>query len=556
MSVLDWIQEQIPSLFFPILSEPADKTPNFEELEESCLDSLDDEVDLLYIWGLPGFSTLERLIVWKKAKPSRLLVLVESHLGKVVPFLEQLQVRGLLSKDLLFTIEVLKEGAIHRWAKMRPRDRLEVVALLSYRDSEYKAIRQQLLEATALSHALLQDRLQGHQLFQQFLDTISILPTSFYANRWKDAFRGVPAVICGAGPSLEEALPWIRELAASPASALVITGGSALPVLSRHGIWPHFGVAVDPNLEEYRRLKHYTGFEVPFLYATRLFPACFQTVSGPFGFMHSGVGGMWDFWLSEALGMNEPLLGSVLEEGSMSVTALCLSWAHLLGCSPLILAGVDLAYVQGKHYAQGAVASGTEVTIKQSLSAADRLVKVYDRSGQDLYTANRWLMEARAYDQWARTLHRGQIFTLSEQGLVIQAIPPCSLQEATLKTPHLPSRSLRQEIASWVDRTWMSDETQAVLATKYRELQEGIDRIEAHLEVMVGKKSGSLILAEIELEEDPIFQMLFYDRTWQAQATGRDVWLLLYDQILLYRRAIQTSTSPSSWIAKVSSSIK
>ena len=60
----------------------------------------------------------------------------------------------------------------------------------------------------------------------------------------KGQFNGIPAVICGAGPSLEKSFSELKEI---QDRAVIIAGGSALAPLSRSHIPIHFAAAVDPD---------------------------------------------------------------------------------------------------------------------------------------------------------------------------------------------------------------------------------------------------------------------------------------------------------------------
>lgn len=59
---------------------------------------------------------------------------------------------------------------------------------------------------------------------------------------WKDALRGLPAFVCGAGPSLDVSAP---ILAAHAGQAVVFSADSALRALHRHGVQADFAVSID-----------------------------------------------------------------------------------------------------------------------------------------------------------------------------------------------------------------------------------------------------------------------------------------------------------------------
>ncbi len=59
---------------------------------------------------------------------------------------------------------------------------------------------------------------------------------------WKNALAGMPAIVCGAGPSLDVSAP---ALAAAAADAVVFAADSALRALARHGVQADFAISVD-----------------------------------------------------------------------------------------------------------------------------------------------------------------------------------------------------------------------------------------------------------------------------------------------------------------------
>ncbi|HLP09689.1 MAG TPA: 6-hydroxymethylpterin diphosphokinase MptE-like protein [Opitutaceae bacterium] len=57
------------------------------------------------------------------------------------------------------------------------------------------------------------------------------------------AFAGAPLVLVAAGPSLDDALPFLRRVAPH---ALIVTGNTSFRALAAHGLSPHLTVTVDP----------------------------------------------------------------------------------------------------------------------------------------------------------------------------------------------------------------------------------------------------------------------------------------------------------------------
>ncbi len=553
---------------FPHLGLLSSSWP-IQEIRDEPLPSLQlEKVEALYFYGIGNGSIYFQVKNWLHAKKERELIFLEDNPGAIASFLLRPESADILSDPQIHLALLSKNKQIEQelgtLAERLPERRIEVAALPSYSGRRFQNLRLKLLRKTTLSHALHLDRCHGYQAFENFLKNLKHLPQSFYANALKDTFQGIPAIVCGAGPSLQQSMDLLRNL---ENRALIIAGGSTLAALSSQGVSPHFGMAVDPNLEEYRRLKNNFAFEVPLLYSTRVFPAIFQTCNGPFGYMRSGIGGVPELWIEEQLGLLGPLLGDFLSPESISVTAICLAWAQFLGCNPILLNGVDLAYTGKKRYANGVAEEGEVLfaEIDAEKSAADRIVKRKDRLGKPIYTAIRWIMESASFSYFAKKHPEVRFINTTEGGIGFQGIDYMPLADAS-------SRFLQKEydLRSLIHRE-IAIASMPVFAKerideKIDELKESLDRLIDHLQILTGRKKGSTVLAEMELKDEIAFLYLFYDmdgvletslrrtfRDWMPDESGvemekrsqlrsQEKWTRLLDLSLLYQSLFQKNT--------------
>lgn len=493
LSTADLLMERFPKL--GLLTPKFSVQGKAEELLPIDL----EKVEILYVYGIGEGAAYRQLKKWLWEKPERKLIFLEDEPKWIASFLQADGAEEFLKDERVF-IELLDqtETLAQKW----PVRHVEVVALPSRKGKKFQKLKEELLRKTALSSALFIDRLHGYQPFENFVQNLRRLPESFYANGLKGAFAGVPAVVCGAGPSLEQAMPILEKV---KKHALLIAGGSTVGALSSQGIMPHFAMAIDPNLEEYRRFRDSFAFDVPLLYSTRLFPGVFQTCNGPFGYMRSGIGGAAELWIEEELGLNDPLLGENLSEESISVTAICLAWAVFLGCNPIFLSGIDLAYTANKRYANEEEEEVSQ--LEKEKSAPDRIVKRKARQGQFVSTAIRWLIEEQGFSQFAKKHRELQFFNTTEGGLLIRGIPDCSL-EACLQ---FPKRNLKKEVQRQIAASPMPPNTEKIIKEKLKELKKSLDQVILHLEILAKEKKGSEALAEMDLQEELAFAILFYD---------------------------------------------
>jgi hypothetical protein len=500
--------ERFPKLGLLVPRWPLTET-SFEKISPIHL----EKVDVLYFYGLGRGEIYPHVRNWLHENAERALILLEDDPGVIASFLHSSNAKEMLS-DRQVHLELLSKGRerdqeLNALAEKFPLKRVEVAALPSYRARRFQVLRLQLLRKTTLYHALYLDRLHGYQPFQNFVQNMRHLPESFYANALNKSFVGVPAIVCGAGPSLQKEMDVLRTL---ENRALMIAGGSTIAALSSQGVLPHFAMAVDPNLEEYRRLKNSFAFEVPLLYSTRVFPAIFQTCNGPFGYMRSGIGGMAELWIEEELGLLDPLLGENLSSESISVTAICIAWAQFLGCNPIILSGVDLAYTGKKRYAPG-VGEDEEIpfaAIDAEKSAADRIIKRKDRKGNSVYTAVRWVMESSSISHFAKKHPEVRFINTTDGGIGFKDIDFMSLSEVVdqfLRQNYDLQGLVHQKISA----ASMPLHCRERIIEKMNELKESLTRLIGHLEILAGNRKGFCALAEMELKEEMAYPYLFYD---------------------------------------------
>lgn len=176
------------------------------------------------------------------------------------------------------------------------------------------------------------------------IENLPVLARTADVARLTNAADGLPAVVVGAGPSLDRSH---RALAAVRDHAVLIAADTALRPLLAAGIEPDAAVAVDPGEANARHLLE--------------LPPSPQTVLACEGCLDPRVLRAWaprlfTFkvsahepwpWL-EAHGLTRHLLPAW---GSVVTSAFEL--ALLLGCDPIVFVGLDLAFTRGQPYARG-----------------------------------------------------------------------------------------------------------------------------------------------------------------------------------------------------------
>ncbi|MBL8968504.1 MAG: DUF115 domain-containing protein [Spirochaetaceae bacterium] len=157
-----------------------------------------------------------------------------------------------------------------------------------------------------------------------------------------------PVFVCGAGPSLEAAIPFLAERRGDLA---LVACDTALPSLLAAGLEPDLVVCLEGQAHNLADFTSAGGRPFPLLADLSSHPATFRALSGPkhLTLVRIAPGG----FMSRLRALGLPLLG-VPPLGSVGVHAV--HAARLLGPGPVLAAGLDFAYERGKTHARGAPA--------------------------------------------------------------------------------------------------------------------------------------------------------------------------------------------------------
>ncbi len=155
-------------------------------------------------------------------------------------------------------------------------------------------------------------------------------------------FRGVPAVVVSAGPSLDRNISLLRVL---ENHAVLICVDTSLGPLHRAGVRPHLVLAGDSSEANFRHLQGLGHTGAALVAEPMTHPRIVEEFDGDKFIMSFNEVLMKE--LSGILGD----FGVVKAWGSISTGAFDL--ARKLGCDPIVFAGQDLAFSDGRYYAHG-----------------------------------------------------------------------------------------------------------------------------------------------------------------------------------------------------------
>ncbi|WP_284452522.1 6-hydroxymethylpterin diphosphokinase MptE-like protein [Parachlamydia acanthamoebae] len=266
----------------------------------------------------------------------------------------------------------------------------------------------------------------GQFFFRNFYKNILSLPDSHLGNGLFDQFKGVPAIICGAGPSLEKNGDLIAGL---KDKALILAGGTAVNTLNAKGILPHFGVQIDPNWYQMTRLIMNQCYEVPFFYRNRFYHNAFKLIHGDRLYITGSGGYEIANWFEKHLGIDET---QNVSEGH-NVVNFSLAIATALGCNPIIFVGLDLAYTEDKSYAGGVISHPLHDRKQhfQTKNSMDELMVRDDINGEPVHTLWKWIAESVWFARFGLSNPNLTLINATEGGIGLPGIPNKTLKEVS-----------------------------------------------------------------------------------------------------------------------------
>lgn len=156
-------------------------------------------------------------------------------------------------------------------------------------------------------------------------------------------FSGIPAIMVAGGPSLDKNIHLLEQ---AKGTAVILAADTVLPVLLNRGITPDFVTCIDPQEMTYEKFADV----VPGIKDISLICSAWVHPKVPKLFPADQI--FWSFsgnsiekWLNNLMG------GSILTGGAGTVAHMNMIAAIIMGCSPIVFIGQDLAYTGAKDHA-------------------------------------------------------------------------------------------------------------------------------------------------------------------------------------------------------------
>ena len=191
---------------------------------------------------------------------------------------------------------------------------------------------------------------------------------------------------------------------------------------------PHFGVGIDPNPSHYNRLISNIAFEEPFFYRLRMYNPASKTIHGERIYVTGSSGYKIGGMIEKKLEVDS---SHFVEEGH-NVVNFNLGIARDLGCNPIILVGVDLAYSNDCSYAPGLVRHAIhdpKDAFITKYSHEELLIK-NDIYGKPVHTLWKWVNESLWFTQFAENHPDMTLLNCTQGGIGFAKVPNIDLEES------------------------------------------------------------------------------------------------------------------------------
>lgn len=354
----------------------------------------------------------------------------------------------------------------------------------------------------------------GDQFFSNYFTNLTKQPSSYWSEKLFGKFHNVPAIICGAGPSLEKVIPYLEQL---KDKALIFAGGTSVNALNAKGVQPHLGVGLDPHVDQYYRIIANNAYEVPYFYRNRMNPKAYDEIHGEKIFINGAGGYPIAPWIEERLGIK----GTIPEEG-YNVVCFSVSLAKNMGCNPIILVGLDLAYTDNQSYSEGIQNHPIHQRrhFFRTKDASENLISRNDVHGNPVLTLWKWIMESLWFTKFADRFPDVHLINATDGGIGCDRIPNIPL-ESLMDLIEIAPKDVEGKLFSALAEsefppTVNSENIKEVLITLQDQLSDVdvlLDKILATLEASADP--DALIK---ELEQKELFKHTLYEfgRTYRV----------------------------------------
>ena len=363
--------------------------------------------------------------IQKKVEPEgRILVIIpEEDLDDISTYIKE-NSKIILDKRIQYYIYKDKLGLKHFFKKNVFWDKvnsLQFFHLPSYAQvyEEQLAIMIEALRESILGFNIDENTMVhfAKQWQRNIFKNLPYIFKSFPITLLQNQFSMVPAIVVAAGPSLNKNVDLLYDI---KEKAIILCSDTALSVLLKHKISPHFVFTIDGGPLTYEKFREVDYNEVPLVYGALSYPKIIEKHKGN-KIIFSNEAYIQNLFIAKNHNLSMAIGGSV--------ATVAFSAGIYMGADPIVFIGQDLAFTGGKDHAEGTMYDKRKPNLKKK-----RKIQVKGNVEEYVYTDDTfktyldWFQDAIASDQTDR-----RYINATEGGAYIEGTEVMTLQSAIEK---------------------------------------------------------------------------------------------------------------------------
>lgn len=372
-----------------------------------------------------GFGLGYFIEAYKKEHPDTPIIVVEPDVSLFLKALSSRQMIDLLSSnDVSFLLDSPPE-ALGNLLNYFTGGAIDIVAPKSlymlhceYYD-ELKSVIDSFLSRAQINRNTL--KRFGRLWVRNFSFNIGLMPRIRGVRELNGVFRGIPAIILAAGPSLEMVLPVLKSLRRK---CLIIAVDTSLRACVRAGVIPDFLIVVDPQYWNSRHIDGISTEEIMLISESSTYPSVFRRSYRSIFFCSSL------FPLGKYIEEVTTEMGKLGAGGSVATSAW--DFARIIGGNPIFFAGLDLGFPELSTHFRGnsfenifqSIASricSVETTGFKMLHDAAPF-SVDSNTGGKVLTDKRLILYKWWFENQQKIYPHAETFTITPGGVLIEGI--------------------------------------------------------------------------------------------------------------------------------------
>ena len=350
-------------------------------------------------------------------------------------------------------------------------------------------------------------------------------------------FEDIPFILVGAGPSLDESIPFLRSV---QDKAIIVTSNSPLRKLVNNGIRPHLVVTADPNSPT---LEGFGGVDVKGL---RL--ACPYSAYPDIVNLFPGKIFSWCTFnpIVDVLKkfQGKPLGSKIMEKGTVSGCVLDIS--RLLGCKKVLFVGQDMCIRDdGRYYTDDSAYADRGAHYADTVQGH----KLPGNTQETVLVEGRLFVYLKTFEEFIRAQSGVDYRNLARTGVKVQGAPYISIEDAEHWIGDKKSKVFDSKLDTLLAQRAENTPLRHVFSP-CRKYVSGI--LERSLSTAIKTEFLPEKYAGMNYAKNKVIIKLLSDATEinQLVDSRKDLWGILFEgktkgEIVKYRRLIRDIDSPN-----------